>query len=81
MPERKSISKTMSLIWAGIFISLAVLSMIAINLNKTVEDEAKKAFKRNIKFISESAAKSVKLFMESVVSEIIFQTQLEAIRN
>ncbi|HJM82098.1 MAG TPA: sensor histidine kinase [Nitrospinota bacterium] len=71
----------MSLIWAGIFISLAVLSMIAINLNKTVEDEAKKAFKRNIKFISESAAKSVKLFMESVVSEIIFQTQLEAIRN
>jgi len=79
--EKKHINFYVGLIWLGVALALGGVALIFVNLNETVQNEAERAFQKNLRFIAESSAKSVKLFMEGVISEIVFQTQLEVVKN
>ncbi|HEB71148.1 MAG TPA: HAMP domain-containing histidine kinase [Nitrospirae bacterium] len=81
MSEKKAINHYIWLIWLGVSLALAGVALIAINLNRTIQEEGERAFLSNLQSISESSSKSVELFMERVISEIVFQTQLDAIQN
>ncbi len=81
MPEKRELKTYIWFIWLTIVLALAGVALIAINLNQSIQKEGELAFHKNLRFISESSAKSAKLFMESLISEIVFQTQLEAVKK
>lgn len=81
MSEKRIINNYVWLIWLGVSLALAGVALIAINLNRAIEEEGERAFLNNLQSISESSSKSIELFMERVISEIVFQTQLDAIQN
>jgi len=81
MIERKDINFFIIIIWVGLALSLAGVGLIAVKLNQTVQEDAERAFHKNLRFVSESAAKSFTLFMEGVINDIVLLTQLEAVKN
>ncbi len=81
MPERKEIKRYIWLIWLGVIVSLLGVTLIAINLNRTLKRESESAFKQNLKFLSESSAKSIQLFFDGVISEMVLLTEIDAVKK
>lgn len=81
MPDKKEIRQFIWILWLAIFMALGGVTLIAYNLNLTVRNEAARQYHNTLRFIAESSAKSVKLSLERVISELVFQTQLEVVKN
>ncbi len=70
----------LAIIWLGIFLALAIVALIAWNMNQTGMQENEKAYTLNMKFMTESVSKSVQLVFEGIVSEIVLLSQVEAVK-
>lgn len=81
MPDKKEIRQFIWILWFAVFLALGGVTLIAYNLNLTVQNEAARQYHNTLRFIAESSAKSVKLSLERVISELVFQTQLEVVKN
>ncbi|MDH4184123.1 MAG: ATP-binding protein [Nitrospinota bacterium] len=81
MPEWREKNYFVILIWLGAAIALAGVALIAVNLNQSVQEEGELAFRKNLKFLCESTQKSAELFVENVIVEVVFLTQLDAVKN
>jgi len=79
--RRSGASYFVIMIWVGVALALAGVGLIAVNLNRSVQEEGEVAFRKNLKFMCESSRKSTELFMENVIVEIVFLTQLEAVKD
>ncbi|MBI5816095.1 MAG: HAMP domain-containing histidine kinase [Nitrospinae bacterium] len=73
--------RLIGLIWLGVIISLSLVAAIAYSVNRTVKEENERAFTKNLTFLADSSAKSVELFMESVISDMITSSQLDAVKR
>ncbi len=81
MPERKEIKHYLWLIWLGVVLSLAAVAMIAFSLNQTLKAESEASFRKNLQFLAESSAKSIKLFFDGVISEIVLLSEIDAVKQ
>ncbi|MFW2330809.1 MAG: sensor histidine kinase [Nitrospinota bacterium] len=68
-------------IWIVIVAGMIATALIAINLNTKLINESERAFVGNLKLLAESSAKSLQLFFEGVISEIILLTEIDSIKN
>ncbi len=81
MKERKEATLYIAIIWLGVFLSLSIVGFIAVKMNQTAMKENERSFNRNLKTLAESTSKSIKLFMEGLVSEIILLTEVDAVKK
>lgn len=81
MQEKKDFSYYVLVIWLSVALALAGVALIAINLHQNVQAEGEKAFHQNLESISESSAKSIELFMERIISDLVLLTQLEVVKE
>ncbi|VAX16028.1 hypothetical protein MNBD_NITROSPINAE01-1355 [hydrothermal vent metagenome] len=81
MPERQEIKQHIGLIWMGVAIALIGVAFTAVRLNQTITAESEAAFEKNISFLADSSAKSIQLFMDGVISEIVLLTEIDAVKQ
>lgn len=81
MPERREIKYYIAMIWLGVILALAIVALIAVNLNRTAVAESERAFQKNLEFLADSSAKSVQLFLDGIISRIVPLTQIDVVKN
>jgi signal transduction histidine kinase len=81
MNERRETNYFVVLIWVGVALALAGVGLIAVNLNRSVREEGELSFRKNLRLICESSQKSAELFMDNVIVEVVFLTQLDAVKT
>lgn len=78
---RRYIRRVIVLIWLGVTVSLGVVAFMASAWHQTVSEENERAYQRNMRLLADSTAKSVRLFFDGVISEIVLLTELDVVKR